>query len=229
MHLKNIPAIAVVIKDEDVLSFSKEELNGADIIELRVDMFQDAENIEDITKIFDLAQRKYDIPLLCTVRSPKEGGRKEIKNRLSIYEAVLPFCSFFDIEIFCEEVSLLKELVKKDNVALIGSYHNFKYTPKLEELETVLDIGKKLGIDIIKVATMVNDKKDLETLLMLTLKNKEDKIIVLGMGHKGIPSRIINPVFGSLITYVSLNEASAPGQLSLNDMVRIFRILGLRE
>ncbi len=229
MHLKNIPAIAVVLKDEDVLSFSKEELNGADLIELRVDMFQDTENIENITKIFDLAQRKYDLPLLCTVRLPKEGGRKEIKNRLSIYEAVLPFCSFFDIEIFCEEVSLLKELTRKANLSLIGSYHNFEYTPKLDELETVFDIGKKLGIDIIKVATMVNDKKDLETLLLLTLKHKEDKIIVLGMGHKGIPSRIINPVFGSLITYASLNEASAPGQLSLNDVFRIFRILGLRE
>lgn len=229
MHLKNLPAIAVVLKDKDILSFSKEELNGADLIELRVDMFQDTENIENIIKIFDLAQKKYDLPLLCTIRLPKEGGRKEVQNRLSIYEAVLHYCSFFDIEIFSEEVSPLKELTRKANLSLIGSYHNFEYTPKLEELETVFDIGKKLGIDIIKIATMVNDKKDLETLLLLTLKHKEDKIIVLGMGHKGTPSRVINPVFGSLITYASLNEASAPGQLSLSDMLRIFRILGLRK
>ncbi|MCX8034215.1 MAG: type I 3-dehydroquinate dehydratase, partial [Thermodesulfovibrio sp.] len=71
-------------------------------------------------------------------------------------------------------------------------------------------------------------RDDLETLLLFTLKHKNDKIVTIGMGEKGIPSRIINPVFGSLITYASLKTKSAPGQLLLSDMINIFRTLGLR-
>ncbi|GLI52850.1 type I 3-dehydroquinate dehydratase [Thermodesulfovibrio yellowstonii] len=226
MFLQNIPAIAVVLNDKDVLSITKEELKGADLIELRVDMFEKTENISDI---FEIAKRKYDLPLLCTVRLPEEGGKKEIKNRLDIYQTVLPFCSFFDMEIFSNEVSLLRQLVVKSNIILIGSYHNFSKTPSLEDLERVFERGKMLNMDIIKIATMVNEDKDLETLLFFTLRHKVDRIITLGMGQKGIPSRIINPVFGSMITYANFNEVSAPGQIHLKDMVHIFKVMKLRE
>lgn len=226
MLLQNIPAIAVVLTDRDVLSIPQEELKGADLIELRVDMFEKTENISNI---FETAKRKYGLPLLCTVRLPEEGGKKEIKNRLDIYKAVLPFCSFFDIEIFSSEASFLKQLVTKTSIVLIGSYHNFSKTPPLEELERVFERGQMLNMDIIKIATMVNKDQDLETLLFFTLRHKVDRIITLGMGQKGIPSRIINPVFGSIITYASFNEVSAPGQIHLKDMMHIFKVMGLRE
>lgn len=226
MLLKNIPAIAVVLTDRDVLSIPQEELKGADLIELRVDMFEKTENISNI---FETAKRKYGLPLLCTVRLPEEGGKKEIKNRLDIYKAVLPFCSFFDIEIFSSEASFLRQLVTKTSIVLIGSYHNFSKTPPLEELERVFERGQMLNMDIIKIATMVNRDQDLETLLFFTLRHKVDRIITLGMGQKGIPSRIINPVFGSMITYASFNEVSAPGQIHLKDMMHIFKVMGLRE
>lgn len=226
MLLKNIPAIAVVLTDRDVLSIPQEELKGADLIELRVDMFEKTENISNI---FETAKRKYGLPLLCTVRLPEEGGKKEIKNRLDIYKAVLPFCSFFDIEIFSSEASFLRQLVAQTSIVLIGSYHNFSKTPPLEELERVFERGQMLNMDIIKIATMVNRDQDLETLLFFTLRHKVDRIITLGMGQKGIPSRIINPVFGSMITYASFNEVSAPGQIHLKDMMHIFKVMGLRE
>lgn len=226
MLLKNIPAIAVVLTDRDVLSIPQEELKGADLIELRVDMFEKTENISNI---FETAKRKYGLPLLCTVRLPEEGGKKEIKNRLDIYKAVLPFCSFFDIEIFSSEASFLRQLVAQTSIVLIGSYHNFSKTPPLEELERVFERGQMLNMDIIKIATMVNKDQDLETLLFFTLRHKVDRIITLGMGQKGIPSRIINPVFGSIITYASFNEVSAPGQIHLKDMMHIFKVMGLRE
>ncbi|MGB9891089.1 type I 3-dehydroquinate dehydratase [Thermodesulfovibrio yellowstonii] len=225
MLLQNIPAIAVVLKDKDVLSIPKEELKGADLIELRVDMFEKTENISDI---FETAKRKYNLPLLCTIRLPEEGGKREIKNRVEIYQAVIPFCNFFDIEIFSNEAPFLRQLSIKNNITLIGSYHNFINTPSMEQLEEVFDRGKTMGMDIIKIATMVNGKKDMETLLYFTLRHKLDRIIVLGMGQQGIPSRIINPVFGSMITYASLNEISAPGQIHLKDMFHIFKVMGLR-
>lgn len=224
--LSNIPAIAVVLTDIDVLSIEREKLSYADLIELRVDMFENLDKVEDI---FAITKEKFSLPILCTIRSLKEGGKKPIENRLSIYEKLTPYCEFFDIEFFSDEAFLLRQLSEKNKIKLIGSYHRFDFTPSLDDLERVFEEGMKLNADIIKIATMVNEKKDLETLLVFTLKHKHDKVVVIGMGEKGIPTRVINPVFGSLITYATVNKVSAPGQLSLEDIVSIFRRLGLRK
>ncbi|MCS7203567.1 MAG: type I 3-dehydroquinate dehydratase [Thermodesulfovibrio sp.] len=226
MFFKNIPAIAVILIDKDVLKLEPRSLEDADLLELRVDMFEDLSRTEEI---FLIAKKKFRLPLLCTVRSPKEGGKKEIKNRLEIYKRVLSYCELFDIEIFSEEAEKLREITKNRGIKLIASYHRFDITPSVEELDRIFKEGKKLNADIIKIATMVNVREDLEKLLIFTLKYKEENIIVVGMGEKGIPSRIINPLFGSLITYAALNTISAPGQIYLQDIVNIFKIFGLRK
>lgn len=224
--LANIPAIAVVFNDKDVISTDREKVLDADLIELRIDMFEDLDAVENI---FATAKEKFNLPILCTIRSTKEGGKKEIPNRLNLYEKLIPYCDFFDIEIFSHEAKPLRQLTKKNKIKLIASYHRFDITPSMDELEKVFKKALNIEADIIKIATMINTKKDMETLLLFTLKHKDDKVIVIGMGQRGIPTRVINPVFGSLITYASLNTISAPGQIPLEDMVKIFRILGLRK
>lgn len=226
MPFKNKPAIAVVLSDEDVFSLPKGKLKGADLIELRVDMFRE---IEKVREVFTVATKKYGLPILCTVRATHEGGEKKIINRLAIYKSVLPLCNFFDIEIFSKEAKSLRQLTKGTKLKLIGSYHNFKETPSTEEMERIFEKGRNLGFDIVKIATMVNAMEDLERLLQLTIRHRDNGIIVIGMGNKGIPSRVINPIFGSLVTYASLNRTSAPGQIALSELVRIFKLMGLRD
>jgi 3-dehydroquinate dehydratase type I len=48
------------------------------------------------------------------------------------------------------------------------------------------------------------------------------------MGRRGKISRIMAPLLGSVITYASLDpeEASAPGQLTIEEMQTINRIMG---
>lgn len=225
MNLKHIPAIALVLNDVDVFSLNESSLEGADLIELRVDMF---ENLQKIEKVFVAAKKKFNLPILCTIRSPKEGGKKEIPNRLNLYQQLIPYCDFFDIEIFSLEIADLRKISFQNNIKLIASYHRFDLTPPLIDLEKVFEEGKKFAADIIKIATMVNDIGDAEQLLYFTIKHKKDNIIVIGMGDKGRLTRIVNPVFGSLITYASLNTTSAPGQIPLPDMVKIFKEIGIR-
>ncbi|MDI1470921.1 type I 3-dehydroquinate dehydratase [Thermodesulfovibrio sp. 1176] len=226
MNLKQIPAIAVVLIDTDVFSLNESSLEGADLIELRVDMF---ENIQKIEQVFATAKKKFNLPMLCTIRSLKEGGKKEIPDRLSIYEKLTPYCDFFDIEIFSEGSRTLRQKTLQNNIKLILSYHRFDLTPSVEDLENVFEEGKKLGADIIKISTMVNEIEDAEKLLYFTIKHKKDNVIVIGMGEKGRLTRIVNPVFGSLITYASLNTTSAPGQIPLPYMVKIFKEIGIRK
>ncbi|MGB9711419.1 MAG: type I 3-dehydroquinate dehydratase [Thermodesulfovibrio sp.] len=220
------PAIAVVLNDRDVLSLNKNLLKEVDLIELRVDMF---ENIDRVEEIFAIAKEKFGVPLLCTVRAPEEGGKKKFDNRLNIYEKVMPYCDFFDIEIFAEEAKALRQLSKQNNIKLILSYHRFDLTPSEHELEGIFEIGKKLNGDIIKIATMINTKEDVETLTFFLLRHKNDKVIVIGMGENGKITRILFPFFGSLITYASLNLSSAPGQIALQDMINIFKKIGLTD
>lgn len=222
---KNYPAIAVVLTDEDVFTLEKPHINGADLIELRVDMFRDIENME---KIFEKAKAKFNLPILATVRHSLEGGKREIKDRIQIYSKIITLIDFVDIEIFSDEAQEIRRISSSHEKIMIASYHRFDKTPNLGELDEFFLKGKQLGADIVKIATMVNGRDDLETLLLFTLKHKNDKVIVIGMGEKGIPSRIINPIFGSLITYASIKTTSAPGQLFLSDMVNMFRNLGLR-
>lgn len=226
MLLKKIPAIAVVLTDRDVLSLKENSLKDADLIELRVDMF---ENLMEVENIFNTARRKFNLPLICTIRSPQEGGMIEVSDRLSIYFKLIPFCDFFDIEIFSDEAVALRQLSLKNKIKLIGSYHRFDITPSTEELERVFEKGVNLGADVIKIATMVNQREDMERLALFLLNHRKSNTIVIGMGEKGKLTRIIFPAFGSLITYASLNISSAPGQISLQDMVDIFRKLGLRD
>ena len=226
MYFKNNPAIAVVMQDEDVLSVPPDRLKGADLIELRVDMFKNPHRYKEI---FSMAKSKYELPILCTVRAVNEGGRREIKDRLKIYLEIADYCSFFDIEIFSEECEDLRKITRQRNITLIGSYHNFNCTPEEKALESIFQRGRAIGVDILKIATMVNSRADLERLLLFTLKHKDEGIIVIGMGQKGVPSRVVNPIFGSLLTYASLNEASAPGQINLKEMVYIFERLEIRK
>lgn len=225
MFFKKIPAIAVVLTDREILTVEKEMISQADIIELRVDMF---ENLEKIEKTFLIAKEKFNLPIICTVRDPSEGGKKYVKDRIGFYKRAMSFCDFFDIEIFSEEIKTLRQLSRENKISLIASYHRFDITPSSKTLEKVFKEGEKNQADIVKIATMVNKDKDLENLLYFTLRHKNDNIIVIGMGTKGIPSRVINPVFGSLITYASLNFSSAPGQIHLKDIFHIFKTLGLR-
>jgi 3-dehydroquinate dehydratase type I len=223
--IRNIPAIAVVLTDREVHSLNREDLSGADIIELRVDMFESLNNIEEV---FTLAIEKFKLPIILTVRAPSEGGKREILNRLTIYERLINYSDFVDIEILSNEVLPLRKMSKEYGKIMICSYHRFDLTPSIDELERISEKAKSLDADIIKIATMVNYKSDLEALLNFTLNHKNDKIIVIGMGIKGVPSRVINPVFGSLITYANITVSSAPGQIHLKDMVHIFKTLGLR-
>lgn len=225
-HLfSKIPAIAVVLIDRDVLTLKGEELEGADLIELRVDLF---EKIDDIESVFILARSKFSLPILATIRIPSEGGKREFLNRIEIYKKVIPYSDFVDVEILSDDFEKLRDLVESFGKKLIASYHRFDITPSNEELEEILRRSKKANAHITKIATLIEKKDDLERLLLFTINYKRENIIVIGMGETGKPSRVIYPIFGSLMTYASINTLSAPGQIQLRELLNVFRILGLR-
>jgi 3-dehydroquinate dehydratase-1 len=226
--LGEAPLIAGVLTDIDVLTAKKDSLNPADLIELRVDMFEDI-SLGHIENIFRTARENFKKPIIATVRDVKEGGQREIADRLGIYRAVVPLSDVIDVEIGSDDIlTEIKKLCNTYRKLLIGSYHNFESTPDDTFLDDIVSKGKDLGANIVKIAVMPENRDDLIRLFHFTLKHKDKGIITISMGDRGLPSRIFAPIFGSLITYGNINRPSAPGQMSVSELMDIFRKLKLR-
>ncbi|WP_448588250.1 type I 3-dehydroquinate dehydratase [Thermocrinis sp.] len=207
--------IAVPLSDrnlkEDLIAIK--EL-GADIVELRVDMFEGTEP----EYVFECVQRAKDVGLLTilTVRSAKEGGR-DVPDKERIFERVSPLSDYTDIELSSQTlIPFVKRLAKK----LIVSYHNFELTPANWILREVFREGRRWGVDIVKVAVKANSYEDTARLLC-SARQEEGEKIVIAMGKYGKVSRLAGFIFGSVISYAYYKEATAEGQLSLQEMVKL--------
>ena len=74
---------------------------------------------------------------------------------------------------------------------------------------------------IIKIATLVTDYDDMPILAsLLKARKKEEKLIVIGMGKKGVLTRLLFPKAGSYIAYVSMKGEKniAPGMITEKDL-----------
>ncbi len=226
--LGKVPLIAGVLTDSDVSGLDPGRLDSADIIELRVDMF-DSFAPEHVEQVFRTAREKFGKPLIATVRDIKEGGRKEIQDRPAMHRLVIPLADAVDVEILSGDVLMqAKDLCRDNGRLLIGSYHNFESTPAGDFLEQLIATGRRIGADVVKIAVTAKDEDDFIRLMLLTLRQKSQGVITIAMGDKGLPSRVFSPLFGSLITYASINNPSAPGQLSAADVMDTFRKLKIR-
>jgi len=226
--LGNVPLIAGVLRDSDVFGLGPEHVDSADIIELRVDMF-DSFAPEHVEQVFRIAREKFGKPVIATVRDSKEGGRKEIQDRPAMYRLVIPFADAVDVELLAGDLMMqARDLCIDNKRLLIGSYHNFESTPSDNFLEELIATGRRNGADVVKIAVTATEEDDFIRLMLLTLRHKSEGVITISMGDKGLPSRVFSPLFGSLITYASINKPSAPGQLSAVEVLDTFRKLKMR-
>jgi 3-dehydroquinate dehydratase type I len=224
----DFPLITGILTDRDYRQTDKNLLNAVDILELRVDMFASTAPA-NVRKTFMEVRELFNKPVIATVRATGEGGEKEVPNRLDIYRSIIPLSDVTDVEINSD--SLFKEVRKLCTTfkkVLIGSYHNFDETPGAATLEKIVKKGFDSGADLIKIALKANSRSDLLDLLSFALEKKSSRLIVISMGDKGLPSRILAPVIGSPITYGYINTPSAPGQFSVVDMLSMFRKLKMR-
>ncbi len=190
---------------------------GADLVELRVDQFErrDAEYVEERVR----EVKEVGLGVILTVRSPEEGGR-DVRNRREIFERVAPLCDYADIELSSRDMIIsVRNAVARDGGKLIVSFHNFELTPPNWVLREVLREGHRYG-GIPKVAVRANSYEDVARLLCVGNQEKYEKILI-AMGDVGSISRLAGYIFGSVITYSSLGESLAPGQLPLEDMVKL--------
>lgn len=228
MKLGEKPLVAGVATDTDILTLDPEVMSPPDILELRVDMFEKTE-LSHVRDIFERVREKLKKPIILTIRDPKEGGQREFADRLELFRALTPLSDIVDVEIADDGMMRdVREICTGFRKILIGSYHNFRETPEDSFLEDIITKGKERGADIVKIAVVPKDRDEVGRLMFLTMKHRDKGLITISMGDTGLPSRIFNPIFGSLVTYGFISRSSAPGQVSVSELLYVLRRLKVR-
>ncbi len=215
--------IAVPLSDQNL----EEDLRavkelGADIVELRIDMFERTE--PDYVLSWVKRAKELGLSTILTIRSSQEGG-KDVPNRERIFELVSPYADYTDVELSSQAlIPYVRNLTKTSGKKLIISYHNFELTPANWILREVFREGMRWGADIVKVAVKANSYEDTARLLCVARQEEGQKIII-SMGKYGKISRVSGFIFGSVISYAYYRQATAEGQLSLEEMVKLREIL----
>ena len=105
---------------------------------------------------------------------------------------------------------------------VVASHHDFDKTPDQAVMLSVLDHMQKAQADIVKLAVMPKSMEDVLLLLETTLNfHRQDPLtpmITISMGQLGLLSRLTGQIFGSCITFASMGEASAPGQIDAEEL-----------
>ncbi len=214
--------IAVPLTDEDFENRVKEvREKGGDIVELRVDTFRstDLDYVKDHLDAVHTAGLK----TILTVRIPEEGGR-EVENRHDLLENLAPLSDYTDIELIKrEDILRYRDAIKSAGKELIISFHDFERTPPAWLIRETLREAHRYG-GIPKVSVKANSHQDVATLLCVGAKEPYPKILI-AMGETGKISRVAGFIAGSVISYASLGESLAPGQLPLEKMVELRELL----
>lgn len=207
-----------------------------DMVEWRVDVYEQVGNLEAVCNMLTkLREALSGTLLLFTFRSHKEGGNKEVsdKHYFDLLHTAIHTqqVDLVDVELFNEE-NKVKEVVKKaeDNgVYVIMSNHDFHQTPSKEEMISRLCKMQELGAHIPKIAVMPRTVEDVLVLLdatyTMTTKFAKTPIITMSMAGTGLVSRLAGSIFGSSCTFGAGKEASAPGQIPVEELRMVLKVI----
>lgn len=236
---EGMPKICVPIvasTEKEILEKAEEIMQyPADLIEWRADYFEDAYNLSAVASVLKgLREILGEMPLLFTFRSESEGGQKSICAKdyfaLNLAVAMYGVADLIDLEIYhdLERAKNVISMLHDAGVKVIASHHDFDKTPARSEIMTRLSKMNELNADILKIAVMPNEIGDVARLLKITGRtsiNFEKPLITMAMGQMGIVTRVAGETFGSDVTFGTVGESSAPGQLHVNDLKNILETL----
>lgn len=193
---------------------------GADILELRIDLLD-----SDVRQAL-LDVKKTGMPVIITNRMREEGGAwaGSEDERIRTLVSLLPLADAVDIELCAEKREHVVEKARNAGKAVIISTHDFKKTPETGVMTGMLKESFEAGADIAKLAVMPDSLEDVLRLLEVTLHAK-GAVCTIAMGETGRHSRIVAPVYGSVMTYGYVDNATAPGQLRVDELRAILKLL----
>jgi len=221
-------SVAAEKTSEVVHQIKKAESLGADLMEIRLDYLRELEELDKIVKATSL-------PLIATNRQYGQGGyrrQKEDQRVQTLIDAAELGFQYVDVELTTNTLRSTIEKLKEKGSGIMISFHDFKGTPNVTEMEKIICSEMEAGADICKLITTANEAVDNVPCLLLNWNmSKVTKVMCFAMGERGIVSRVLAPVFGASFTYASVEEGreTASGQLSITSLRKLYRSLGVED
>ena len=224
------PEIVAVVWGDRLLELARAaKEDGAQVLEVRVDLFQEVD-LPSLKDGLKQLKRQVELPIIATVRRRDEGGGQRLseQQRLEILRALMPLVDAVDIELRSETIiqEVVEEAKLRRKLVLI-SYHNLEETPPNATLEDIASRAKAMGADLVKIAALPRNRDDVARLLSFTYWCPHKPLVTISMGPMGSISRVAAPIFGSQLSYARVESESAPGQLDVRslkeDLERFYR------
>lgn len=205
------------------------------MIEWRVDAFEKTPDLNAIREVLDeLTPIIQNTIFIYTFRSKEQGGLMQLTAE-QIYDlhqiaAESHIVDFIDVEFFGAKQPE-REIVELQNMGahVIASHHDFSKTPDSQIIRVLLEQMNQSGADVVKLAVMPQTKSDVIRLLEETNYFHENypntPLVTMSMGAIGGISRIAGEFFGSCITFGTMGQMSAPGQLPAESLDMILETL----
>lgn len=198
---------------------------GAHCLEWRVDAAfpaMSATQIEQTAR--ELGESFPSTPLVATFRSQGEGGNVSLDD--AGYAALARMLidsggiDILDTELNRGEnvYAPLLAYAQANGVHTILSLHDFEETPATDWMVSCLQGMAATGASICKLAVMAQCPEDCLRLMAASARAcdlVQAPLVTIAMGAAGTLSRLAGEVSGSALTFCSLAQASAPGQVEL--------------
>jgi 3-dehydroquinate dehydratase/shikimate dehydrogenase len=190
-------------------------------IELRLDWLRDEREISQFLR--QLTTAHLPATLIATCRRKQAGGeyRGTIAQQLvQLAEALRAGCTWYDLEIESAArcpAELLEVLLGEGRQ--ITSAHFFRRFPR--DLNRLARELSRRRTDAIKIAAQCDSLRDSRRLLGVARGRKN--AIVVPMGEVALPVRILAVREGAALAYAPVEQATAPGQIPLEEMKSLYR------
>ncbi len=243
------PAICAVVAEEraeDLPARIREACESpCDLIEWRADALLRGRSrggmwglAEELAEVGREVRAASDKPIIFTVRTRGEGGSADLTD--ADYALLIRECAeavpadAIDIQAFTgsteyedEKMSFLVSLAREQGKTVLLSYHDFTETPEVADIVRRMCVMQSMGADLVKIAVMPSDEEDVHRLLeaarVMQEHYAERPFIAISMGELGQVSRICGGAFGSAVSYASVRETTAPGQMSVRQLAACLR------
>ncbi len=225
--LEKRAAVVAAISETPIETARSAKMLGADILEIRFDLLN-ITNPHDAKKLVNDIKSATNLPCIATNRLQSEGGKWSgtEEDRIGLLIEILEQVDAVDIEFSADEDvrDLVVQNAKNAGKTVIVSSHDFNKTPVVDLMRKTLDDCFNAGANIAKLAVMPKSMQDVLNLLQVTHDSKAP-VCTISMGDLGKHSRIVASCYGSVLTYGSVGDAVAPGQLRVDELKTALEML----
>ena len=219
--VRGICAVVAASSATEMTRQLRSALKETRTVELRLDWLRsDAERVRFLGWL--RKSKPKGATFLATCRRRAGGGKfaggidRELFWLMQAREAGCQWCDL-EMETFRElPVGFFREYPVPGRVML--SMHDFEGTPKLPRKIGVAQHGL---VDAVKIAAKARAISDSVRLLRLARRSRN--FVAVPMGEIGLPARILALREGSALAYAPVAQATAPGQVSLEEMKHLYR------